>query len=327
MGLEDKKKQITTKQAAELLGVAENTVLSYSRQGILTAVNEKSWQIDNTKYFYIDDVEEVKDKLKKPGLSTGEVAAQLGVSTVTVFNYIKDGKLTAEKEVYRGREIYFIKQTELERFQKNYKNMRRRNNKEFYSKPNKHGWFQLFIHERSEEHGRLMVGEDEDYFLLTASGNKIPYTKIEQYGFKPVYLIERGSIISKRKFAKFEFPYENNIESNIYSFLDICYEYITPTNMKMNINKEKIELEIKPYCFPYDTLDEDKIKTIKEYMVEGSIISTIKGIYIDSEYDVLSLEIPSQVKDSLKQIASERSLTLEELVSEILVQYVNQKQY
>lgn len=41
MGQEDKKKQITTKQAAELLGVAENTVLSYSRQGILTAVNEK----------------------------------------------------------------------------------------------------------------------------------------------------------------------------------------------------------------------------------------------------------------------------------------------
>ncbi|WP_449598946.1 helix-turn-helix domain-containing protein, partial [Niallia sp. Marseille-Q9988] len=209
MGQENKKKkkQITTKEAAELLGVAENTVLSYSRQGILTAVNEKSWQIDNTKYFYIDDVEEVKDKLKKPGLSTGEVATQLGVSTVTVFNYIKDGKLTAEKEVYRGRELYFIKQTELERFQKNYKNVRSRNNKEFYSKPNKQGWFQLFIHERSEEHGRLMVGDDEVYFLLTASGNKIPYTKIEQYGFKPVYLIERGSIISKRKFAKFEFPY------------------------------------------------------------------------------------------------------------------------
>ncbi|NRG31603.1 helix-turn-helix domain-containing protein [Niallia circulans] len=324
MRQEEKKKQITTKEAAELLGVAQNTVLSYTRQGILTAVNEKSWKIDNTKYFYKDDVEEVKDRLKKPGLSTSEVAAQLGVSSVTVFNYIKDGKLSADKEIYRGRELYFIKQMELDRFQKNYKNTRNRNNKGFYSKSSKQGWFQLFIHEGSQEQGRLMVGEDRDYFLLTTSGNKITYAKIDEYGFKPCYLIERGSIISKRNFAKFEFPYEYNVKSNIYCFLDKCYEYITPTNMRMNINKQMIVLEIKPFCFPYDALDEDMTQTIKEYLVEGSIISTVKGIYIDSEYDMLSLEIPTQVKNSLKLIAAKRGLTLEDLVSDILVEFVNE---
>jgi predicted XRE-type DNA-binding protein len=88
----------------------------------LRPVYEDKWQIDSTLLFRKEDVLKLQKQLEKPGYTTGEVAEILEIHPTTVSSYIKKGLLKAEKDFHigLGKEVYFIKEEELERFQREY---------------------------------------------------------------------------------------------------------------------------------------------------------------------------------------------------------------
>lgn len=71
---ENQKEMVTTKEAATILNVKPSTIHKYVREGKIKPVYEENWQIDATKLFYLEDVERLKNKNKKPGITTGEAA-------------------------------------------------------------------------------------------------------------------------------------------------------------------------------------------------------------------------------------------------------------
>ncbi|MBU8589225.1 helix-turn-helix domain-containing protein [Priestia megaterium] len=52
--------------------------------------------------FDIDDIVRLQEELRKPGLTTKEVAKQLGISVTTINKYIKQEMLPVFQEEYRG---------------------------------------------------------------------------------------------------------------------------------------------------------------------------------------------------------------------------------
>ncbi|MDE5055357.1 helix-turn-helix domain-containing protein [Niallia taxi] len=317
-------KELTTKEAAELLNVKTTTIHKYVKEHKLTPSNEASWHIDNRKYFYEADILRLKKEIEKPGYTTGDIAKILNLHTVTVSQYVNKGLLKAEKHIYRGRELNFISKEEFELFSKEYYGKKRAEKKDFYDKDTGTAWFQTFTNENDDE-GRILI-EDHSPVLVTNSGLRIPISEIKSNGFKPRTEILDHGYISKKGYAKFMFLYEENINYPLYDFIEICYKHLGPKNIKLGIEESTLILEIKPYLFPDDLLKEEILELLKSNLEDGSIIPSRKGIFIDSDYELLTFAASSSIKRRVKQAADEQNITMEEFLAEIVINYFNEEE-
>ncbi|PGD68769.1 excisionase, partial [Bacillus toyonensis] len=107
------KPTVTTKEAADLLGVTVQTILKKEKDGLIECVYKDNWKQFGSKIFYLEDIEHLKNIEEVEGYSTKEAAEILNVAPSTVFTYIKSGKLPASKIEKRGKEVYIIDKDEL----------------------------------------------------------------------------------------------------------------------------------------------------------------------------------------------------------------------
>lgn len=307
-------KMISTSEAAEMLKVKPSTIHRYVKEGKLKPVYEENWQIDTTKMFFKKDIESLKDELAKPGITTGEAAELLGVHPTTITLYINQGELKAEKMKYRGREIYFISPTELERFKSEYIETKKRERKEYYDKDTGYAWFQSFIDRDGNTNNRILLDDESKPYLSTADGRQISYNEIEKKGYEPIYPITDIPYKSKRGFAKFIFE-ENE---QFYKIIELFYKYLGPKNMKVNLNNQgNIIVEVKPVLIP-EILPEEIVEGIFCSVNQGDVIKRFDGIYIHSDLEILSVAAPSELKQKIKEDADSRKMNIEDLVIEIL---------
>ncbi|MEY8742797.1 helix-turn-helix domain-containing protein [Bacillales bacterium AN1005] len=315
----DERLEITSREAAELLNVKITTIQKYVREKRLVPSNEASWHIDNKKYFYEDEVLQLKKELAKPGYTTGEIAKMLKLHPVTVSQYVSKGVLKAEKHIYRGRELSFISPEEYERFSNEYLEKKRAEKKEFYDKDLGIAWFQSFTNSNGVI-GRILL-EDNTPILITSRGSKIDITEIESNGFSPRTNIVDHGYSSKKGYARFEFPYEEDIESSIYDFIEICYNQLGPKNLRLGLEDSNIIFEIKPYLFSNEVLTKEIYNLLNIHIEEGSLTQTRKGLFIDSDYEILTFTLPSLLKQKVKQAAEENNISMEEYLHKIVTCY------
>ena len=317
----NERKEITSREAAELLDVKITTIQKYVREKRLVPSNEASWHIDNRKYFYEDDILKLKKELAKPGYTTGEIAKKLNLHPVTVSQYVSKGLLKAEKHIYRGREISFVSPEEYERFSNEYQEKKRAEKKEFYDKDTGIAWFQSFI-KSDGTFGRILIEENRP-ILVTSEGSRVAINDIVSTGFTPQNRVEDHGYSSKKGYARFEFPYLEDINNPIYDFIERCYKHIGFKNIKLGFNESVIILEIKPYLFSYDTIPQNLEKQLNLYIKEGNITPSRNGLFVDSDYEILTFAAPSSLKKEVKRSSEEKSLTMEELLLKIVTEYVS----
>lgn len=307
------KKMITTSEAAEILNVKPSTIHKYVKEEKLKPVYDDSWHIDTTKLFYLEDVKSLKQSLKKPGITTGKAAELLGLKQVTVFQYIQRGLLKAEKHKYRGREIFFIQPEDLEQFKSYYEEVKKRDNKDFYDRKTGYAWFQSFRNASGDIEGRILLDEEEQPYLAVNT-EIIPYKEIKDRGFVPLYPIQDIDYKTRKGFAKFIL-----IKcSAAYETIELFYKYLGPKNMKISIkSNEEIEVEVKPVLLK-EKIPDEIIELLEKSLIEGHLIKRLDGLFIDSELEVLSVPVPSKLKELIKEEAKNSDSTMEEIVVGIL---------
>lgn len=311
---ENQKEMVTTKEAATILNVKPSTIHKYVREGKIKPVYEENWQIDATKLFYLEDVERLKNKNKKPGITTGEAAELLGLHITTISQYISKGILKAEKKLYKGRSIFFIEPAEIERFKSSHEINSRKEQKEFFDKETGYAWFQSFTDCNGNKNNRILLNEEGEPYLQTHDGRKVTLDKIDDEGFTPNHPISDIDYISKRGYVKFTF-----IESEkFYSIIELFYRYIGPKNMKLTITKNKsVNVEIKP-VFIKEAISDELIYEMEKSLLEGNLIKRLDGLILNSDLEVLTVAVPSELKELIKDTAEKRNSTIEEVVLNIL---------
>ncbi|PHG70951.1 excisionase, partial [Bacillus cereus] len=128
------KPTVTTKEAADLLGVTVQTILKKEKDGLIECVYKDNWKQFGSKIFYLEDIERLKNKNEVKGLSTKEVAEILNVAPSTIFTYIKSGKLPATMVEKRGKQVYIIDEEDLEIFMLDYEKTKTKERKTFITK-------------------------------------------------------------------------------------------------------------------------------------------------------------------------------------------------
>ncbi|MED0951708.1 helix-turn-helix domain-containing protein [Bacillus mobilis] len=318
------KPTVTTKEAADLMGVTVQTILKKEKEGLIECVYKDNWKQFGSKIFYLEDIERLMNKDEIKGLSTKKAAEILNVAPSTIFTYIKSGKLTATMVEKRGKQVYVINEEELKNFKLNYEKITTKERKTFITKIQDTDiyLYQLLIHRNTEKKARVIeisgsdgkvLTEDEEIFSLSAY-------KEHDYSLEP---FKKHTVITKRGYLSFSFKKPQLFNSITYNLINLFYKELGVTNMRLTTTQDIIRLEIKPFVLQVDPLQfQEEIKYLHSHMKSGSILPHVEGIYFKSNVEPLTFHADYDFKQKIIQMAAESGMGQEEFLLQAVKSYI-----
>lgn len=318
------KPTVTTKEAADLLGVTVQTILKKEKDGLIECVYKDNWKQFGSKIFYLEDIERLQNQNKVKGLSTKEVAEILNVAPSTIFTYIKSGKLPATMVEKRGKQVYLIDEEELEIFMLDYEKTKTKERKTFITKIQNEDiyLYQLLTHQHNGKTARVIeingadgkiLTEDEEIFSLSTY-------KEHDYTFEPFI---KKAVITKRGYLSFSFKKPQLFNSITYNLINLFYKELGVTNMRLSILSDTIRLEIKPFVLQVDPLQfQEEIRYLHSHMKSGTILPHVEGIYFKSNVEPLTFHADHEFKQKVVQMAAEAGMRQEEFLLQAVKSYI-----
>ncbi|WP_346817993.1 helix-turn-helix domain-containing protein [Bacillus paramobilis] len=318
------KPTVTTKEAADLLGVTVQTILKKEKDGLIECVYKDNWKQFGSKIFYLEDVERLKNIEKVEGFGTKEAAEILNVAPSTVFTYIKSGKLPASKIEKRGKEVYVIDKEDLETFQLTYEKTTSKERKTFITKIQDEDiyLYQLLTHQHSGKTARVIEINGTDGKILTEDEEifAISTYKEHDYSLEP---FQKQAVITKRGYLSFSFKKPQLFNSITYNLINLFYKEIGVTNMRLTIKPDTIKLEIKPFVLQVDPLQfQEEIKYLHSHMKSGTILPHVEGIYFKSNVEPLTFHVDHEFKQKVVQMAADSGMGQEEFLLHAIKSYI-----
>lgn len=318
------KPTVTTKEAADLLGVTVQTILKKEKDGLIECVYKNNWKQFGSKIFYLEDIERLKNKNAVTGLSTKEAAEILNVAPSTIFTYIKSGKLPAVMGEKRGKQVYLIDEDELEIFMLDYEKAKTKERKTFVTKiqgediylyqllRNLHNGKTARVIEVNGADGKVLA-EDEETFPLSTY-------KEHDYSFEPFH---KQAVITKRGYLSFSFKKPQLFNSITYNLINLFYKELGVTNMRLSISSDTIRLEIKPFVLQIDPLQfQEEIIYLHSHMKSGMILPHVEGIYFKSNVEPLTFHADYEFKQKIVQMAVDAGMGQEEFLLQAIKTYI-----
>ncbi|MBJ7939366.1 helix-turn-helix domain-containing protein [Bacillus cereus] len=318
------KPTVTTKEAADLLGVTVQTILKKEKDGLIECVYKDNWKQFGSKIFYLEDIERLKNKNEVKGLSTKEVSEILNVAPSTIFTYIKSGKLPATMVKKRGKQVYLIDEEELEIFILDYEKNKTKERKTFITKIQNADiyLYQLLTHQHNGKAARVIeingadgkiLTEDEEIFSLSTY-------KEHDYTFEPFI---KKAVITKRGYLSFSFKKPQLFNSITYNLINLFYKELGVTNMRLSILSDTIRLEIKPFVLQVDPLQfQEEIRYLHSHMKSGTILPHVEGIYFKSNVEPLTFHADHEFKQKVVEMAAEAGMRQEEFLLQAVKSYM-----
>ncbi|MFQ6340669.1 helix-turn-helix domain-containing protein [Bacillus sp. AF62] len=318
------KPTVTTKEAANLLGVTVQTILKKEKDGLIECVYKDNWKQFGSKIFYLEDIERLKNKNEVKGLSTKEVAEILNVAPSTIFTYIKSGKLPATKVEKRGKQVYLIDEEELEIFMIDYEKTKTKERKTFITRMQGEDiyLYQLLRHQHTGKAARVieisgtdgkLLTEDEEIFSLSTY-------KEHNYSLEP---LQKQAVITKRGYLSFLFKKPQLFHSLTYNLINLFYKELGVTNMRLHISSDTIRLEMKPFVLQIDPFRfQEEIQYLHAHMQSGTILPHVEGIYFKSNVEPFTFHADYELKQKVRQMAAHLGMRQEEFLLKAVQSYV-----
>ncbi|WP_068672056.1 helix-turn-helix domain-containing protein [Oceanobacillus sp. Castelsardo] len=307
---------LSTKEVAKRLDVTVTTIYQYVKNKKLTPVYE-DWSVDETMLFYETDVEKIENE-RPNGYTTSQVAKILGVHQTTISKQIKEGKIPAEKVRYRGRMTYFVQEDILRELKETYSSHNRYT--DFYHPKWQYYLFQSFLNEQTKEKARIIEFTKEDGILLSDSGEKIDLKNMKQNGFIPLERFQDKKIINKPGYVHFRFEQPSSLHSFIYEVIESFYRSVGHRNMKIHEGDGHIDVYVKPFLLKQN---DEHFALIEEHIKSGKITRRHNGILLDSGVERVTIYPTTEQKKKMKGLADKQGISMNELILDILDDYLN----
>ncbi|MFE7082659.1 DNA-binding protein, partial [Priestia megaterium] len=207
---------------------------------------------------------------------------------------------------YRGINCYFVNEEDLDAFKRTHEVGRKPSKRNFYHAEQNIALFQLFVKksEEKEQFARIISVEDP-IMAVTEQHEEITLEELLHRGFEAAYEIESKKTITKEGYATFAFKQTAYAKSQLYKLIDLFYQYLSPTNMRITPQEEKEQfiIEIKPVLLTEST--QELVELLESVLISGKINKRTRGIYIDSDLEVVRVKVTSDLKEELQQKAKE----------------------
>ncbi|WP_240468630.1 helix-turn-helix domain-containing protein [Gracilibacillus sp. YIM 98692] len=302
-------------EVANYLNVSISTVNRYMANHLLYPY--KKDQSDKGKWiFHYEEVKKVKQSLDKPGLTTGEAAQELGVSSVTIHNYIKRGELRAIKQTYKRKNRYFILQEEINRFIAD----RDKQGKNFYDEKNNYYLYQPFYREQDGYQARLMSLEKEGE--VQTENQTMTIQEAIENGYKPSPIQPTSDWITKMGYVVLSFQKKAVPMERVYQILETFYHIIGHKNIRIYDEKDRLCIEMKPCKIEDPSFrEESTLSFLNHHLVEGRIELDPKGVLFESELSGITAHVPISVKEMIVEEAKKQNKSVNQYVAELLIKH------
>ncbi|PFK12663.1 helix-turn-helix domain-containing protein, partial [Bacillus cereus] len=317
------KPTVTTKEAADLLGVTVQTILKKEKDGLIECVYKDNWKQFGSKIFYLEDIERLKNKNEVKGLSTKEVAEILNVAPSTIFTYIKSGKLPATMVEKRGKQVYLIDEEELEIFMLDYEKTKTKERKTFITKIQQEEiyLYQLLTHQHTGKIARVIEINRADGKILTEDEEIFPLSTYKEHNYS-FETFHKQAVITKRGYLSFSFKKPQLFHSITYNLINLFYKELGVTNMRLSISSDTIKLEIKPFVLQVDPLQfQEEIKYLYSHMKSGTILPHVEGVYFKSNVEPLTFHVDHEFKQKVVKMAADAGMGQEEFLLQAVKSY------
>ncbi|PEP95261.1 helix-turn-helix domain-containing protein [Bacillus toyonensis] len=310
------KPTVTTKEAADIVGVTVQTILKKEKEGLIECVYKNNWKQFGSKIFFLEDIERLKNKEEGRGLSTKEAAEILNVATSTIFTYIKSGKLPATRVEKRGKQVYLIDEEELEIFMLDYEKTTTKERKTFVT--NKQDadiyLYQVLTHQQTGKKARVIACNGTDGTVMTEEEEVFPLSTYAErrYSLEPV---PKRDVITKRGYLSFTFKKPQLFDSITYNILNMLYQTLSVSNMRVSVTHDSIHVDIKPFLLKVNPLTwQEEIKYLHVHMKSGSIFPHVDGVYFKSNVEPLTFHAEHTFKQKVVQMAADAGMGQEEFL-------------
>jgi hypothetical protein len=141
--------------------------------------------------------------------------------------------------------------------------------------------------------------------VVTEQHEELTLEELLHLDFEAAYTIESKKIIIKEGYVTFAFKQTAYAKSQLYKLMDLFYQYLSPTNMRIMPQEEKEQflIEIKPVLLTESSLE--LVELLESVLLSGKINKRSRSIYIDSDLEVVRVKVTSDLKEELQQKAEE----------------------
>ncbi|PMC36294.1 hypothetical protein CJ195_15920 [Bacillus sp. UMB0899] len=313
---------LTTQEAANILDVSVPTIYNYIKENKLKPVYNDKWRIDKTLLFRPEDIERIALENNKPGLSRGDVAERLNVHPSTVTSYFNQGILKYFIQEYKGRELHFVTEEELDSFIRNNEKSRKKKKKKFFNKKLGVYLFQKLYNKNLKEYARIMELHGDQCKVTTEQGRVLTLSEILSEGYELIDtdVIQGKNYITKKGYATFSFKKPHYVNSPILNVIDLFYKNLGLQNMRITTDNDLISIEVKPTIIMVDhiSLFESEISLMKQYCKVGEVTIRHNKILIESNLEPLLVHVPKSIKKLIIKSSNEKGITIEDYVTSVL---------
>ncbi|MBU8908120.1 helix-turn-helix domain-containing protein [Desertibacillus haloalkaliphilus] len=302
-----------------MLNISEPAVYNHIKNGKFHPYNKKHKHIHGGYRFSFEEVERISQEFEKPGLTTKDMADNLGVSINTILNYIHNSRLPSFQKEYRGRVRNFVCEEDFELFKSTFL-QKKREKSAFYSRKTGFFLFQPFRNTKTNDFARIMEFSDGEGIAVTTSHEEIHTDDLKEKGYEPLIELPHVKMNQKRGYVTFTFPNPSHVNSPVYSLLDFFIKTVGPKNMKIIHEEHAIKVKVKPTLLPLDpNVDHEEVALIQQHLTEGKLTLLPDELFIDSDLEIIKTYIPSEKKERLKKEAKDLGMSLEEFVAHKLL--------
>ncbi|RJS50086.1 helix-turn-helix domain-containing protein [Bacillus sp. PK3_68] len=323
----EEKKYYTTEEAAKMLNKSKATIYNYIQKGLLVPLPDHKWRMLNTRVFPKEQVEELARKQeKKLGLTTTEAAKFLGVSRSTLHKLVKEGTIPAVQGTYRGRQIFYINQIDLEQFAGEnaaYLQSERLKRRHYYDKERNIAFFQKFSTKAGRE-ARLVFDTGGRWAFLFPDTHEVK--SYEEGIFKeelaPSYELNYGKQNTSPGFLKMILPAKHPLTME---FFDMVYQQYEISNLLLHFDPadydtlNDVEIHLKKTVLK--EVPEHLFRFLDRYVTKGSLLYDKEGyLFIETDIETLTISLPKNLKEKIKKEGEKEGISMQEVVLRILAE-------
>lgn len=311
-------KSYTQSEVANLLNISKSTVYHYSKQKKIHKI-EDPFQLQRGVRYRAEEVDAMlsKVKIQPTGYKPSVVAKKLGISTQTIYKYIRDGIISADEIPFGDeRSSFVISEESIEAAKIQIREMEpeRARKAEYYDSQNDIALFQCFHSFKIAEARAMKNKENEWVFYLPLSQSFITYKEgIKDFDLVPVYSIHKDSL----DYKGYSHLMIKKTEDIFYPLIDFLYTQLGVENVRIRDRKNIVQLSVKAGTIPFNR-EYFSFEDVLPFVKEGTWELSGTSLIIKSAYTRTTVELPIEMHKAIKKIISKENITISQYIERIL---------
>ncbi|EJR89788.1 hypothetical protein IKE_05993 [Bacillus cereus VD196] len=313
---------MTTSDVKKYLNISHFTFNNLMKQGQLNPINKETWRLDGSFLFKREEIKTLKETLVIEGVTLYQASKKYHISIYQLEKWIEEGVLTCTMQEHRNRKTKFVKEDDiLELIQQ----IEKKNTIYTYSQKHNVVLLQKFI--KGNTLARVIsIPKRGDIILGDEFGNKMALKEAIKLGYEPAYILSNQPRSHHQRFVKFRFLKSAQLRSDIFRFIDLILQYVSPRNLRIAEEDNFWYFDIRQslVLLPLG-MQSEWIDSLSSYIIEGKLIQRVNNsVYLDSNTITKPVTLTSSEYKSITKIVEETNSSIEEFIKEAILDKINQ---